>query len=462
MTTGIDGLSSTLNTTALINALIAVDTQPQNQLKSQVSTANKLVSALQGLNSQISSLATLATSTAAAGSLDLYAASSSSSALTATASTGASIGSVDVTVDKLAQGQTMVSAAMSGWPTNPAALTIVSSTGTKTDITPASNSLDDIVSAVNASGTGVTAMKVASGISGGVQQYRLQFNSTATGAASAFTVYQGTSAEVGSTAVDLLTQPGAASIRTAQDAQISLWAGTPAAQTITSSTNTFTNLLPGVSTTVSSTSSAPVTLTVSRDATKTASMASAFVSSLTAIFATISTQTAVVNSTDSTGAPVMSSSVFTGDGAIRNVKQALLDAASMPVNDHSPSEIGVSITKDGTLSFDQDKFKAALAADPANVQSVMQTIASRVATAAAAASNPVDGALTAKITGQNSSIKTMTDQISNWDIRLAARRTSLETTYATMEVTLGNLKSQSSYLTSQLAGLPSMQYSSSK
>lgn len=462
MTTGIDGLSSTLDTTSLINALIAVDQQPQAQLQAQVSTATKLVSALQGLNTQIASLATLATSTAAAGALDLYTASSSSSALTATATTGASAGSINLVVNQIAQGQSGVTAAMAGWATDPAALTIVASDGTATDITPASNSLDDIVTAVNASGTGVTAMKVASGTVGGVQQYRLQFNSTATGAASAFTVYQGTSAEVtGGTATNLLTQPGAATLSTAQDAQVSLWSGTAAEQTITSSTNSFDNLLPGVSVTVSAASTTPVTLTIARDSAKTASTASALVSSLTAIFASISTQSAVVQSTDSSGAPITSASVFTGDGTIRNVNQSLLDAATLPVNGHSPSEIGLSITKDGTITFDQDKFTAALAADPANVQSMMQTIASRVASAATAASDQYDGAITAKITGQNSSIKTMGDQISNWDIRLAARRASLEQTYAAMEVTLGNLKSQSSYLTSQLAGLPSMQYTSS-
>ncbi|MEO7124192.1 MAG: flagellar filament capping protein FliD [Lacisediminihabitans sp.] len=459
MTTGIDGLSSTLDTTSLINALIAVDQQPQAQLQAQVSTASKLVSALQGLNSQISSLAALATTAAAPNAFNVFTATSSSSALTATAAPGASVGSINLVVNQLAQGQTGVTASMAGWAANPAALTIVSSNGTATDITPASNSLDDIVSAVNNSTTGVTAMKVASGTVAGVQQYRLQFTSTATGAASAFTVYQGTSADVtGGTATNLLTQPGAAVIQTAQDAQVSLWSGTAAEQTITSSTNSFADLLPGVAVTVSAASATPVTLTIAQDTASIASTASNFVSSLTGIFASISTQSAVVQSTDSTGAPVTSASVFTGDGTIRNVNQTLLDAASLPVNGHSPSEIGVSITKDGTLTFDQAKFTAALAADPANVQSMMQTIASRVASAATAASDPISGAITTKITGQNSSIKTMTDEISNWDIRLAARRASLETTYAAMEVTLGNLKSQSSYLTSQLAGLPTMQY----
>jgi flagellar hook-associated protein 2 len=461
-TTGVDGLISGLDTTSLINAIIAADALPQTLLKTQQQTTTTFVTALQGLNSQIASLATLATSTAAAGALDLYTASSSSTALTATASSGASAGSVDLVVDQLAQTQVGVTAAMSGWPTTPAALTIVSSTGVSTDITPASSSLDDIVKAVNAAGTGVTAMKVASGSVSGVPQYRLQFSSSATGAAAAFTVYQGTSADVtAGTATDLLAQPGAAVIHSAQDAQITLWSGTAAAQSISSSSNQFTDLLPGVTVNVTAASAAPITLTVDHDVTKTSATASALVSALTGVFATISTQSAVVQSTASDGTPTVSGGVFTADGTVRSIKEALLSAASDPINGHSPSEIGVSITQDGTLEFDQDKFAAAYAADPTNVQSMMATIATRVAAAGTAASDQYDGSLTTKITGQQSVITSLGTQISDWDTRLATRRAALEQTYSNMEVQLSNLQSQSSWLTSQLASLPTTSASSS-
>jgi flagellar hook-associated protein 2 len=461
-TTGVDGLISGLDTTSLINAIIAADALPQTLLKTQQQTTTTFVTALQGLNSQIASLTTLATSTAAAGALDLYTANSSSSAMTATASSGASAGSVDLVVNQLAQSQVGVSAAMSAWPTTPAALTIVSSTGVSTDITPASSSLDDIVKAVNAAGTGVSAMKVASGSVNGVPQYRLQFSSSATGAAAAFTVYQGTSADVtAGTATDLLAQPGAAVIHPAQDAQITLWAGTAAAQSISSSSNQFTDLLPGVTVNVTAASSTPIALTVGHDITQTSATASALVSALTAVFATISTQSAVVQSTGSDGTPTVSGGVFTADGTVRSIKQSLLDAASDPINGHSPSEIGVSITEDGTLEFDQDKFAAAYAADPANVQSMMGTIATRVAAAGTAASDQYDGALTTKITGQQSVITSLGTQISDWDTRLATRRAALEQTYADMEVQLSNLQSQSSWLTSQLGSLPTTSTSSS-
>lgn len=452
MTTGIDGLVSTLDTTSLINSLIQADAGQQTLLKQQVTSTTSLVTALQGLNAQVASAASLAAAAAKPAAFDLYAASTSSPNVTATASTGSTTGSIDLVVDKLAQSQSSVSAAMTAWPTDPAALTIVSG-GKTTEITPASNSLDDIVSAINNSGAGVSAMKVAAGVDGGgTPQYRLQFTSTTTGAAGAFTVYQGTAAEVAaSTAPDV----SAATLRTAQDAEVKLWAGTSAQQTITSSTNTFSNLLPGVSVTVSATSVDPVTVSVARDLSNTASVASGLVSALNSVFATISTKSAVVNSTASNGTSTVSGGLFTGESSIRSIGQALLSAASAPVNGISPSEIGVSITSTGTLTFDQDKFSSALASDPAKVQSMMLEISSRVSAAATAASDPFTGSLTTQITSQQKVIDGLGVQISDWDSRLATRRASLEQTYAAMEVQLSNLKGQGSNLASQLANLPS-------
>jgi flagellar hook-associated protein 2 len=455
MTTGIDGLVSSLDTTSLINSLIQADAGQQTLLKQQVTTTTSLVTALQGLNAQVASAASLAAAAAKPAAFDLYAASTNSPSVTATAGTGSTTGSIDLVVDKLAQSQSSVSAAMIAWPTDPAPITIVSG-GKTTDITPATNSLDDIVSAINKSGAGVSAMKVAAGVDGGgTPQYRLQFTSTTTGAASAFSVYQGTSADVtAGTATDLLAQPGAAALRTAQDAQVTLWAGTTATQTITSSTNTFSNLMPSVSVTVSAVSADPVTVTVARDTSKTAAVASGLVSALNTVFATISTKSAVVNSTAADGTSTVSGGMFTGESSIRSVGQALLSAASAPVNGISPSEIGVSITSTGTLTFDQDKFSTALASDPAKVQSMMLEISSRISAAATMASDPFTGSLTTQITSQQKVIDGLGVQISDWDARLATRRASLEQTYAAMEVQLSNLKGQGTNLASQLAGLP--------
>ncbi|GAA4674477.1 flagellar filament capping protein FliD [Frondihabitans cladoniiphilus] len=457
---GIDGLVSGLDTTSLINSLMTAESQPQTDLKAKVTSTQTTITALQTLNTQIASLATLATTTKAPTSLAAFTASSSSTNVTATTGTSASAGSFDLVVGAVAQAKVGVSAAMTSWPAGGSgstpALTLVDSTGKATDITPASSSIDDIVSAVNSSTAGVKALKVASGTdANGVAQYRIQFSASATGAASDFQVYSGTSSDVtAGTATNILAQSGSAVIKTAQDAQVTLFAGTAAEQTITSATNTFSDLLPGVSVTVSKASSDPVTVTVAQDTTTAGATASALVTGINGVLASIATKSAVVNSTDSAGNKVVSGGPFTGDSTVRDANDAIVSAASMPVDGHSPSEYGISINKDGSFDFDQTKFATALANDPAGTQKMLSTIASRVADAANSSSDKYQGTLTGEITGQQSIVTDLNSQVSQWDLRLTARRAALESQYSTLETQLASLQSQSSSLTSSLAGLP--------
>ena len=85
---------------------------------------------------------------------------------------------------------------------------------------------------------------------------------------------------------------------------------------------------------------------------------------------------------------------------------------------------------------------------------VASRAAQRVADAAKTASDPYSGTLTMKIQGEQSVVKSLNDQITDWDSRLADRRSTLEKTYANLEVQLSQLQSQSSWLTGQLSSLP--------
>lgn len=448
----VDGLVSGLDTTALINSLIQLEAIPQNLLKKKVDSSQDMISALQGLNTKIAGLAELAKTTAAPDSLDLYKATSSSTTVTTSVSPGAQAGSLDFVVDQLAQSQVSVSAAMTVWADDPPVITIKGSDGTQTEITAASTSLDDVVSAINASESGVKAVKVSAG--GG--EFRLQFSAEETGAAGSFEVFRGTSAAVtAGTATNLLTEPGSAAIRAATDAELTLWAGTAAERTITSSTNTFADLLPGVAVTVSAVSTDPVTLTVGRDNEAVSKVAKDFVGALNGVFAFISTKSTVTNSTDAAGNPVISAGIFTSDSTVRGVDQRVLAAASMPVDGRSPSEIGISITKTGTIEFDSEKFASAFEEDPARVTAVMTELATRVEAAATQASDKYEGELSLKITGQESLVKSMNTQVEEWNGRLEARRATLERTYSALEVQLSALNSQMAWLSSQIGSLPS-------
>jgi flagellar hook-associated protein 2 len=455
MSFAVDGLVSGLDTTSLINSLMQLEAIPQQTLKTKVSVNQNFISALQGLNTKVAKLATLAKDAAKPASLDLHTASTSDAKIaTATASPGAGPASVSMVVRNLAQAQVAVTAAMAAWPEDPPVLTVVASDGTQTQVTASSASLDDIVTAINGAHAGVTATKVSAGADG----YRLQFTAAKTGVDGSVDVYIGSAVDE---TKNLFTQPVAAVVTEATDATIVLWPGSPAEQQVTSATNTFDQLLPNVSVSVVKASTDPVTITVERNAAAATSVAESLVGALNTVFAEISVKSVVTTSTTD-GVTKVSGGPFTGESVTRSLNQQLLDAATMPVGGRSPSEIGITITKTGTIEFKADTFAAALAEDPERVQTALSELAARVEAVATDASDKYEGQLSLRIASEESVSKRLNTQILEWDDRLAARRAALERTYAALEVQLSNLNAQSGYLSSQLAGLPTNSSNGSK
>jgi flagellar hook-associated protein 2 len=403
----------------------------------------------------VASLATLAKDAAKPASLDVHTATTSDAKIAgATVSAGAGPASVTMVVRNLAQAQVAVSAAMAAWPEDPPVLTVVGSDGKQTHITASSTSLDDIVTAINGAGAGVTASKVSAGADG----FRLQFTAAKTGLAGAVSVYAGSAVDE---TKNLFTQPDAAVVTEAKDATIVLWGGSAAEQELTSATNTFDQLLPNVSVSVVKASTDPVTITVARDAAAATKIAESLVGALNTVFAEISVKSAVTTRTEG-GVTRVSGGPFTGESVIRSVNQQLMSAATMPIDGRSPSEMGITITKTGTIEFEAKKFAAALAEDPAKVQAALSELAGRVEAVATDASDKYEGQLSLRIGSEESNTKRLNTQILEWDDRLATRRATLERTYAALEVQLSNLNAQSGYLTSQLAGLPTNSSTGSK
>lgn len=426
----LDGLASGLDTAALIKSLMQVEAIPQTMLKNRVTATQTMVSALQSLNTRVADVAKLSATLAKPEALQKFTSVSSSNSVTVKTSAGAATGSLELTVDQLAQQQVTVTGPLTEWDSSSFTL---SSAGKDYSITAVSASLDDVITAVNASEAGVKAVKFAVGDG----TYRVQFTADASGAANSFSV--------AGTAVPF-TQ-----IRAAQDATVTLWAGSAAEQTVSSASNTFAGLMPGIDVSVSKTSSEPVTLTVQRDMAAAAKEASSLVDSLNGLLNFISANSSV---TIGTGGAT-SGMIFTGDSMVRSITQRLTDAAIRPVDGRSPSEIGISITREGKLDFDEEKFTKALNADPARVQSAFATLAKRVETVSSELSDKYSGDISSRIKGQETTITRLNDQILNWDRRLESREASLKRIYSALEVQLSNMNAQQSYLASQLASLPS-------
>jgi flagellar hook-associated protein 2 len=462
---GIDGIVSGLDTTSLINSLMQVEAMPQTLLKSKVTTTQSFISALQGLNTKVSSLGDAAKAAAKPASWDAVTATSSAKSVTATATAGAGVSSLSFTVDALATAQTSVSAPVTTLaklfadPADPADpgtvpthVTLRSGTGATEKLTTVSldqvTDLAGFAAAVNRADAGVTAtvVKVSD------TESRLQLTSKATGSPAAFDLYSGTvTAADAATATVVMARADA--ITTPTDARITLWKGTGAEQQVTSATNTFANVVTGVSLTVTAPETTPVSVTLARDDAALKKLASNLVGALGVVLSDIKSRTAASTTTSSDGRTVVSGGVLSGDSATRGVQQAVLAAASYPVDGTSPSEVGLVVGRDGTMTFDDAKFTAAMAADPAKVQRVVAGVAARLEATSKSIADPIDGTLTLKIKNQESYTKNLSAQVTDWDRRLELRREGLQKIYSALEVGLSGLQAQSSWLASQLGSL---------
>lgn len=459
MSLSIPGLASGLDSTSLVNSIMQVETVPQNILKNKVSAATSRATDLKLLNSKLQAVHDLVKSKVATGTFTTMAASADSSAVSVATTTGTAAASLTFTVDRLAQSQVSVTKAMSEFAGSK--LTFVGSDGTRTEVNATSSKISDVVTAINKSNAGVLASAIPAGKDGsGTQLYRIQMTSKDTGAASAFSAYSGSSADIDAgTATNLLAEPSAATYRTAQDAQLTLWGGTDAQQTVTSASNKFTGLLTGVDVTVNSMPAltngtpTPVTVNVTSSESSTTADVKTLTDAISAALSFIKSQSASSKSTNSAGDTITKLGTFTGDTTIRSAAQQVVSAVQDPINGVSPSTIGISFDRYGALTFDATAFAAALAKDPAKVDSMLGTIATRLNTTTDQLSNAYTGVITAQVTSQNTTIRTLNDQVSMWDDRLANRKAELTRQYQALESTLSTMKASGTYLTAQLDAL---------
>lgn len=277
---------------------------------------------------------------------------------------------------------------------------------------------------------------------------RLQLTATKTGATDgAFTITSGTA------------EAGFSSIRGAQDAQITLWPslGLPGS-TVTSASNTFSDVMAGVNVTVTKVSAPtddPITVDVAKDTEAVSKLANNLVAQLNQVINEVASRSKVTTSTGSSGQQTTTGGLFTGDSATRQLVSRLTEAGSYAVDGRSPSEIGIEITRDGTFTFNEEKFQEAFAADPAGTQAFLTAVATRVENVGKATSDKYDGSLTLRVQSQQSLVRDYGTQIESWDRRLEQRRANYVQIYTALESALSNLQSQGTWLSSQLSSLPS-------
>jgi flagellar hook-associated protein 2 len=438
----VDGLVSGLNTSQLISQLMQVESAPQAALKDKVGAQQKVVAAYQSVNTKLAALLTASDALTSASNWKSVKASSSSDAVVATASNTATPGSITFTVAKLATAHSVVSATAGdtlSWGIVTGDVSIDFADGHSLHITPADSSISAVASAINAANGGVKAAAVQ--VSPG--QYRLQVTSSTPGANSSFTV-SGLDG-LGGFQVNAL---GA-------DAQLTVGGGGPSPYQVTSPSNTFTDVLPGVTFTAARAGDTSVTVSAATDTDAVASRAQAMVDAVNAALAEIDKQSTYKSGSTAAGP-------LAGDFAARHLGQQLLDgvsAASAALG--GLKKAGIELTRDGRLTFDKQVFTSAYNSDAAGTERLFDDAPNGVAqklksltTVATKGTGTSRGTLQQIIDNHNAAIKDLNDHISGWDVRLDTRRASLQRQFTALETTLGKMKDQSNWLSGQIASLP--------
>lgn len=353
---GVDGLVSGMDTTAVIQQLLDLERMPQVRLEQRQKTYETKVAAYQSVNAKLLTLQTASDALAKASTWSAFKVSSSSTSVSGTASTSALSGSYSFEVISLAKAHAELSSQVFTSTAEQAAAPSSTITITKDDgstpmtVNSGDGSLATVVANINAVGGGVkaAAIQVAPG------EYRLSLTSTTTGFASSFAV----------AGLDRATQD------LVVGANAKLGMGTPSSVgpppvydiTVESASNTFTDVLPGVTFTVSKLES--VTLDVTADSSGIATKVQAMVTAANAALDEIAKQTAYNTATNA-------KSALTGDSTVRSLQQRILSMGAGYGN-VTLADVGLQVTKAGRFEFTAATFETAYVADPAATEALFR------------------------------------------------------------------------------------------
>ena len=478
------GLGSGLDVKSIISSLMTVESQPLTLLQQKASSVQTEISAV----GQIQSLtSTLSDKAHALSSTTLWTQTTSSSAdttaVTADTSNGtAAPGDYSVSVQQMAQGQTVTSSAAAGSTLSAGTISIQLGTYKSDGATPPTTTFDPASSAkvdipIGASETSLSAIRdKINAANAGVQASiitdangsRLSLRSSSTGAANGFQITATETADDGNPATGLsaLNFDGSSAATNSQMAlnQSALNAkATVNGIDIESASNKLSNISDGLSLTLLRKTDNPVDVTVSAD---TASMQKAitdFVSAYSALQSYISLQTkydagtAVSAGTSRTDGPLQGDPSIVG---FQNQLRAIVTTQSTTSSMFGRlSDIGIAVQKDGTLSVASSTKLTAALAHPDELSKLFTTygttnentgIAVRFASLADKATG-VDGSLYSRSAGLQGELSRNQQQQDDMQTHLDATQERLTAQYQALDTTMSKMTALSSYVSQQVA-----------
>lgn len=451
------GLSSGLDTEAIVSQLMALERQPRNRLERRQAAVQARQDALRDISTKLKTLKSAAQALASAGSwAPTQSITSDDAARVGARMVGsATPGTYNVEVTQVATAATRTF----GTQLRPNPSTIkVTTTATGSQYTinvPPNSSVDDIVRVINSDPNAPVAARNYNG--------QLLLSAKATGVGGNFTV-----------------DPG--NVLTAQTASTS---GVDAQFTVngvayTRSSNTVVDVVNGAELTLNGTTTpgTPVKVEIGTpevDGKGLAAKVKAFVDAYNAVVDATRSRTTEKRVTNPQTVADARKGVLFGDSGLSSMLSQLRVAVMDPVS------VGNSLTMDefaeigvwtgaatgstsnpesvaGKLQFDEAKFLKAYESDPSSVERLLRgtEFSTGLSARLDAVMKPfteVGGMFDGRLTASSSELTRLADQIKRMDARLGRKETYLRHQFTSLETALSKLNSQSVELTSRLASV---------
>ena len=467
------GIGSGLDVASIVTSLMAVEQRPLTQLQTQASQLAARLSTVGKLQAHFSALQAKANAlTSPTLWHSTLASSSDSAAVKVSTGSDATPGNYSVAVSRLALGQTVSSSALASSSSALGAGTLTIALGSygggvppssftgksgapaiSLAIDPGQDSLGALRDKINAAGAGVSATLVsdASGT-------RLSLRSKDTGAENAFRISVAESNDdgVASTGLSALafdaTDAGSPMLRTASAGNAEL---TVNGITLSSASNTLTDVVDGLTLSLQKTTTSDVDITVAPD---TASVKTA----LTGLVEAFNTLATFLRSQTAYNADSKTGGALQGDQATlalqSQLRSVLNESSSGSATWSRLSEIGLALKSDGTLETHASKLdnalgnlgelKKLLATD--GLGSADSGFARRFKRLSDAALGN-DGVFQSRTDSIQASVSRNSKSQDAVQRRLTLTEARMRAQYSALDTTMASLNSLSSYMTQQIA-----------
>ena len=459
--------NSTMDVNSLVTALVNAKTAGQTSaLTAKQTTDNTQISAFGTLSSALSALQASLTTLSNGSLQSTFTATPSGNGLTATAGQGAVAGTYNVSVNQIAAAQALSSTGFADPTKGLGNGTLALSLGNQSfsvNINSSNNTVAGIAAAINgASGNpGITATVVT-----GTDGAHLVLSSATSGASNTISVaVNNLSGDAGLSNLGVKSVPGqngGPSTFTSANSSAA-WTQSTAAQdaafsingiSATSSTNTVTTAIAGVTLNLTSAAVGAAqaqTLTIASDTKSQATAINNFVNLYNTLVTTMGTLTQFTKGAATQG-PLL------GDSTLNTIKNTLASLVTQGVKSGNStitlSSIGITLQADGTLQTDSAKLNAALQSNPANVAALFNStngVGARMSSAINSFTK-TGGLIDLRTTALNADLKSITQQqtaLSNYATQLTNQYQAQFTALNTLMATMNN---NSQYLTQLFGG----------